>query len=97
MGVGTVVCVSVGVSWGDKVAVSVGGSVGANVAEGVSGKGVSLGVNVAVTNTNGVADGRTRGRIVGISPIHAARMTPNAPMIATIMSATVFFSFILNS
>jgi hypothetical protein len=96
--VGTVVEVTVGVSSGWRVGVSVGVSVGgAKVAEGVSGRDVKLGVNVAVSKTDGVVVTLTIGRIVGISPIQAARIAPIAPIIATMIRVYVFFSVMLYS
>jgi hypothetical protein len=84
----------VSVTNGVSVAVEVGRSVGAGVADGVSGAGVSLGMEVAVENIKGVEDGRTIGRIVGINPMQAAKITPIAPINATIINAAVFFSVI---
>jgi hypothetical protein len=83
----------VGVSSGCRVGVSVGVSVGnAKVAEGVSGREVKLGVNVVVSKTDGVDVERTMGRMVGISPMQAARIAPIAPIIATMIRVIVFFS-----
>ena len=77
---------------GVSVTVDVGRSVGAVVADGVSGAGVSLGMEVTDGNIKGVADGLTIGRMVGINPMQAAKITPIAPISATRIKAAVFFS-----
>src|SRR5512139_2139781 len=102
MEVAVMVAVSVtgvSVGSGSRVAVSVGTSVDVKVIVAVSGIGVWVSVGstaVAVADSNlGVLVGRTMGRMVGTSPIQAARIPPSAPMIAArimVLVADEFFS-----
>jgi len=93
----SVIGVLVGRGW--RVAVKVGSSVDVIVGVAVSGMGefVVVGREVGESNILAVGDGRTRGRMVGIRPIQAAKMPPNAPMIAARIRVLVdveFFSVI---
>jgi hypothetical protein len=76
---------------GVMVSVTVAVSVAAKVGDGVSGVVVALGFAVIVEKRMGVKVGRTIGRMVGIKPMHAARITPKAPIIATMISVASFF------
>jgi hypothetical protein len=81
----------VSVGRGSRVAVKVGISVEVRVTVAVSGIGVcvSVGRIMAVSNALCVGVGRIIGRIVGTSPMQAARIPPSAPIMAARTSVLV--------